>query len=75
MALALEAELGILPIDVRLQELNRMECLKLLKSDFYPPKNIFICFNESPLKMMKNACFVLKIIKFLSWLFGHVKKN
>ena len=36
---------------------------------------------ESPLKMMKNvfyftskALFVLKIFKFLSWLFGHVAK-
>ena len=37
---------------------------------------------ESPLKVMKNAfyftlkaLFVLKIYKFLSWLFGHVKKR
>ena len=37
---------------------------------------------ESPLKMMKNAfyftlkaLFVLKIFKFLSWLFGHVEKT
>ena len=37
---------------------------------------------ESPLKMMKNAfyftskaLFVLKIFKFLSWLFGHVAKR
>ena len=37
---------------------------------------------ESPLKMMKNAfyftlkvLFVLKISKFLSWLFGHVSKR
>ena len=36
---------------------------------------------ESPLKMMKNAfyftskaLFLLKIFKFLSWLFGHVAK-
>ena len=36
---------------------------------------------ESPLKMMKNAfyftlkaIFVLKIFRFLSWLFGHVEK-
>ena len=40
----------------------------------------FIYFNESPLKMMKNAfCFILKapfvfkIFKILSWLFGHVE--
>ena len=38
--------------------------------------------NEAPLKMMKNAfyftskvLFVLKIFKFLSWLFSHVAKR
>ena len=42
----------------------------------------FICFNDSPSKMMNNAfyiilkaLFVLKIFKFLSWLFGHVEKT
>ena len=41
----------------------------------------FICFNESPLKMIENAVhfmlkalFLLKILKFLCWLFGHVEK-
>ena len=41
-----------------------------------------ICFIESPLKMTKNAfCFILKalfvikIFKFLSWLFGHLEKT
>ena len=36
---------------------------------------------ENPLKIMKNAfhfalkaLFVLKIFKFLSWLFGHAEK-
>ena len=45
-------------------------------------RNCFICFNESPLKMVKNASyfilkalFVLNIFKFLSWLFGHVEKT
>ena len=45
-------------------------------------KKIAICLMESPLKMMKNtfyfilkALFVLKIFKFLSWLFGHVGKT
>ena len=39
-------------------------------------KVIFNCFNESPLKVMKNvyfilkALFVLEIFTFLSWLFG-----
>ena len=43
---------------------------------------LFICFNVSPSKMMKNAfyfilkaLFVLKIFKFLSWLFGHVENE
>ena len=47
-----------------------------------PNKIIFICFNENPLKMMKNAFyfivkafFVLKIFNFLFWLFGHVKSS
>ena len=44
-------------------------------------KNCFICFNESLLKVMKNAFYFIlkalfahKIFKFLSWLFGHVEK-
>ena len=48
-----------------------------------PSKNSYlICFNESPLKMMKNvfffilkSLFLLKIFKFLSLPFGHVEKN
>ena len=43
---------------------------------------IFIYFNESPLKMMKNgfyfifkALFVLKICNFLSKYFGHVEET
>ena len=56
---------------------------KNLKSDSHLPKKVFItCFNDSPLKMMKNAfyfilkaIFVLKIVKFLSWLFGHLEKT
>ena len=45
-------------------------------------KNIFICFIESPLKMIKNAfyfilkaLFVPKIFKFLSGLFDHAGKT
>ena len=44
--------------------------------------NFLVCYNESPLKMMKNdfhlileALFILEIFKFLSWLFGHVEKT
>ena len=47
-----------------------------------PEKKYFIYLNESPLKMMKiafhftlNALFVLKIFKFLSWIFGHLEKT
>ena len=58
------------------------EQVYLLKVGLSPYKEkYFICFSESPLKMMKNAfyfilkaLFVLKIFKFLSWFFGHVEK-
>ena len=61
-------------------------CLKRfyegLKADTHLPKNGIICFNDSSSKMMKNAFyftlkafFLLKIFKFLSWLFGHVGKT
>ena len=53
---------------------------KCLKSGSHLPKKYFICFNESPLKMMKNAFyfilkvfFVFKIFKFLSWLFSYIE--
>ena len=55
-------------------------CLKVGFSSF--KKNRFICFNKSPLKMMKNAfhfilkvLLVLKVFTFLCWLFGHVEKT
>ena len=45
-------------------------------------KSVFICFNDGSSKMKKNtfyftlkALFVLKVFKFLSWLFGHVEKT
>ena len=53
-----------------------------LKSYSHLSKNSFICFNESPLQMMKNdfcvtlkAFLVLKIFDFLSWIFGHAGKT
>ena len=54
-----------------------------IKVGHSPSKKIsFIYFKESPLKMMKNAfyfiliaLFVLKILKLLSWIFGHVEKR
>ena len=46
------------------------------------PRTSFICFNESPLKMLENAfsfilkaLFVLTIFKFLCLLLGHVEKT
>ena len=55
---------------------------KALKSGSQIPKKRVIYFIETPLKMLKNAfyftlkaLFVLKIFKFLSWLFGHVEKT
>ena len=57
--------------------------MKVFKVGLSPSKkHDFVCFNESPLKIMKNAfyfklqtLFVLKIFKFLYWLFGHVKRE
>ena len=70
------------------KEINRLlskgiKGIKMLKSGSHLPKNIFfICLNDSPLTMMKNAfyfilkaLFVFKIFEFLSWLFGHVEKT
>ena len=57
---------------IQLQEkLKNFKKLKL--NSHFPKKNFFICFNDSPSKMMKNAfyfilkaLFLLKIFKFLS---------
>ena len=54
-----------------------------LRVELLPSKNnCFICFNESPLKMMKNAfyfiliaLFSLQIFEFLSQLFGDIEKT
>ena len=64
--------------------INYFKCMThYLKSDSHLSKKIFfICFNDSPSKMMKNAFYlilkallVLKIFKFLSWLFEYVEKT
>ena len=55
----------------------------IFKVELSPSKKFFVvCFNESPLKMMKNAfyfilkaLFILKIFKFLSLLFDHLEKT
>ena len=61
--------------------LKRVTVLICLKLSSQLPKYVFICFNESPLKMMRyafyftlKAPFVPKIFKASSWLFGHVEK-
>ena len=53
-----------------------------LKSDSHLPKFFLFALMIALQKMMKNAfyftlkaLFVLKILTFLSWLFGHVEKN
>ena len=45
-------------------------------------RNLFFCFNENTLKVIKNAfylilkaAFVLKIFKLLSLLFGQIEKT
>ena len=56
---------------------------ELVKVELSPSKKIcFVCFNESPLKLMKNAfysilkaLFVLKTFNFLSSRFGHIEKT
>ena len=56
---------------------------KNLKVRLLPSKKKYVTyFIESPLKVMKNdyyfilkAIFVLKIFKFLSWLFDHYQKT
>ena len=58
-------------------------CKLYLKADSHFPKKVyFISFSESSLKRTKNAfysiwkaLFVLKIFKFLSWLFAHIVKT
>ena len=57
-------------------------CRCAFEVGFFPFRKKCICFNDSSLKMMKNAFYfilkalsVLKIFKFLSWLFGHLEKT
>ena len=57
--------------------------VKIVKVGLSPSKKIsFICFSDSPSKMMKNAfyfilkaLFVFKIFELLSWVFGGVEKT
>ena len=62
--------------------LDVLRRIYLKSGSHLPNKILFICFNESPLKMMKNAFhfiweapFVLKMFKLLSWLFRYVEKT
>ena len=54
--------------------------MNFLKVGLSPKKNYFVCFEENPLQITKNAfcftlnaLFVLKIFKFLSWFFGQAE--
>ena len=64
------------------QQMSLITFSFILKSRSHLPKKIVICFIESSLKMTKRnfyfilkVLFVLKIFKFLSWLFGHAGKK
>ena len=54
-----------------------------LKSDSHLTKiTVLFAFNENLLKMMKNvfnftlnALFIIKLLQYLSWVFGHVEKT
>ena len=55
-----------------------VEKLMLISQTLTFPTEIAICFIESPLNMILfhlKVLFVLKIFKFLSWLFGYVEKT
>ena len=67
---------------INVKRLSRYEQRSLKLDSHLPKKIFFIRFSESPLKMMKNtfyfiikALFILKIFKFLSCHFVHVKKT
>ena len=67
---------------VNLLSRNSKKIYLTLKSDSHLPKKCVIWFTGTRLKMMKNAfyfilkaLFVLKISKFLSWLFSHIVKT
>ena len=69
--------------EVKLKVLLLSDNVLSLKVGLSPSKKIcVICLIDSPLKMMKNAfyfilkaLFILKIFKFLSRLFGHVRNS
>ena len=62
--------------------MQRINIFKLKLDSHLPKISFYICFNDSPLKTMKNAFYfilkalsVLEIFKFLSWHFDHVEKT
>ena len=50
-----------------------VDCLK--SDSHFPKKILFICFGESPLKMMKNVFYVILKALFVLKIFGHVEKT
>ena len=76
----LQNNYGWLLLSIYLSKLSKD--FRLKSNSHLSKKNCFICFNESPLKMIKNdfyfilkAVFILKIFKCLCWLYGHVGKT
>ena len=67
----------------QLTEVNKSHSINFRNGGLSDSKtNCFNWFNKSPLKMMKNAfcfflkaLFFLKMLGFLSWLFGWVEKT
>ena len=61
----------------------KMDGIFFVKAEISPfKKDVFISFNEIPLKMMKNVIYLmlkvyvaLEILKYLSWFFGFVEKQ
>ena len=69
-------------IEIKWTKIHFYNLTSLKSGSQLPKKNCFICFNESPLKKVKNAfyfilkaLFVLKMFKYLSRVFGHVGKT
>ena len=69
-------------ISIKLSKVDLFRKKSGLKAEFLPSEKYFIRFNDSLLKMMKiafyfilKALFILKIFRFLSWLFGNLEKT
>ena len=68
--------------DKQIKRLKRFKQMPFKVGISPSKKSCVICFIESTFTMIKNALyfilealFVLKIFKFLPWLFGHVEET